>query len=321
MIALDPVDLAVYERVLRRPGITGDQLVVDPAESGAVGAALDRLLQNGYLSPTGTGYTATPPAAALDSILGRHVNSLTKARAYTSELLQDRQHAFTGQPAVVEVKSAPGLHRQLTQIRATAERQVRYLGGSPDHDGLTIGEDRDLLARGITVRAIHDRRIVGDPAALTGLSLLIENGYSARVSPRIPLRICLVDDRVCVVTLSAAEAPPQALIVNAGVLLNALAALFEIWWARSIPLQIPSAPAEPQADQRDPNTDHQLVAMMLSGLTDQAIARQLGVSPRTAQRRSADLMRTLGASSRFQAGVQAAIRGWPAPGNRDGTQR
>ena len=44
-------------------------------------------------------------------------------------------------------------------------------------------------------------------------------------------------------------------------------------------------------------------------MNDKAIARQLGVSERTAHRRVAGLMTRLGAESRFQAGVQAARNG------------
>ena len=46
----------------------------------------------------------------------------------------------------------------------------------------------------------------------------------------------------------------------------------------------------------------------LSGLTDEAIARQLGLSHRTVQRRVAAFMADLGAHTRFQAGVKAALQ-------------
>jgi len=45
-------------------------------------------------------------------------------------------------------------------------------------------------------------------------------------------------------------------------------------------------------------------------MTDPAIARHLGLSYRTARGRMAALMATLGAESRFQAGVQANRNGW-----------
>jgi hypothetical protein len=46
---------------------------------------------------------------------------------------------------------------------------------------------------------------------------------------------------------------------------------------------------------------------LLSGFTDEAIARQLGTSHRTVQRRVAALMADLGAQTRFQVGVRAAV--------------
>jgi DNA-binding NarL/FixJ family response regulator len=46
------------------------------------------------------------------------------------------------------------------------------------------------------------------------------------------------------------------------------------------------------------------------GLTDEAIAGRLGISPRSARRIAGDLMEKLGARSRFQAGACAVQRGW-----------
>lgn len=50
--------------------------------------------------------------------------------------------------------------------------------------------------------------------------------------------------------------------------------------------------------------------MLEDGHTDEVIARKLGVSIRTVRRLMADLLKTLNAESRFQAGVQATRRGW-----------
>lgn len=45
------------------------------------------------------------------------------------------------------------------------------------------------------------------------------------------------------------------------------------------------------------------------GSKDEALARQLGVSLRTVRRRVADLMDEFGATTRFQAGMEAVRRG------------
>jgi DNA-binding NarL/FixJ family response regulator len=56
--------------------------------------------------------------------------------------------------------------------------------------------------------------------------------------------------------------------------------------------------------------ESQLLAMLAAGLTDRSIARRLDVSHRTAQKRVQELMDSLGADTRFQAGLQAKARGW-----------
>nr|WP_284716815.1 LuxR C-terminal-related transcriptional regulator [Streptomyces sp. G1] len=53
-----------------------------------------------------------------------------------------------------------------------------------------------------------------------------------------------------------------------------------------------------------------LLALLVSGLKDEAIARQLGWSVRTMRRRMSRLHDQLGAANRFQAGAVAARRGW-----------
>jgi DNA-binding NarL/FixJ family response regulator len=70
--------------------------------------------------------------------------------------------------------------------------------------------------------------------------------------------------------------------------------------------------------------DQQLLALLAAGLTDQAIARKLGVALRTVERRVRRMMDGLGARTRFQAGLQAAARGLYGsegePGDRDGNR-
>lgn len=53
-----------------------------------------------------------------------------------------------------------------------------------------------------------------------------------------------------------------------------------------------------------------LLRLLAAGMTDEAAATRLGVSPRTVRRYVADLMEALSATSRFQVGVLAARNGW-----------
>ena len=56
--------------------------------------------------------------------------------------------------------------------------------------------------------------------------------------------------------------------------------------------------------------ERELLALVGLGLTDQAIARQLGLSERTIQRMMSAIMTRLDATTRFQAGVRAKELGW-----------
>ncbi|WP_217368154.1 LuxR C-terminal-related transcriptional regulator [Kitasatospora sp. MMS16-BH015] len=59
--------------------------------------------------------------------------------------------------------------------------------------------------------------------------------------------------------------------------------------------------------------DLAILRMLASGAKDRAIARALGIGERTVLRRIQTLLETLHADTRFQAGVQAAQRGWLDP--------
>jgi DNA-binding NarL/FixJ family response regulator len=120
------------------------------------------------------------------------------------------------------------------------------------------------------------------------------------VLPGLPLRLYLADNNIAAIPLRSSTVDSM-LVVYPSALLGALVALFDGLWRRALPLHSTPAGRTAASSQR-------LITLLLSGLTDEAIARQLGLSHRTVQRHVANLMTELGAHTRFQAGVQAALR-------------
>jgi hypothetical protein len=78
--------------------------------------------------------------------------------------------------------------------------------------------------------------------------------------------------------------------------------MFELLWQVATPLPVGPHAARVLPAEGEPD-DGPLLALLAAGLKDEAIARQLGVSLRTVQRRISTVMRGLGARTRFQAGV------------------
>ncbi|GAA4225875.1 DNA-binding NarL/FixJ family response regulator [Streptosporangium album] len=91
-------------------------------------------------------------------------------------------------------------------------------------------------------------------------------------------------------------------------LLDALVGLFEVLWQSAVPLHVTATPAGEtlEPERRFQPADIEVLALLAAGLKDDAVARQLGISPRTVQRRVQVLCERLGARSRFHAGLLAS---------------
>lgn len=99
--------------------------------------------------------------------------------------------------------------------------------------------------------------------------------------------------------------------VHASSVLDTLVSHFEVIWRRATPLTIEEGDSDLKTE---PDTARRtLVNLMAAGLQDRAIARQLGISPRTFDRRLQESMKELEAKTRFQAGVRAVLSGWIGP--------
>jgi len=155
------------------------------------------------------------------------------------------------------------------------------------------------LRRGVRYRVVAPDSAPGlDPR----LGALVAAGADTRTVSEVPAVALVVDGAVVVVP---AEGGAGAAVVRLPGVVTALTALFERVWAGAVPLPgPPPGPAKPGARERE------LLTMLTDGCTDEVAAVRLGVSVRTVRRMVSDLMRRLGARSRFQAGAKAAERGW-----------
>jgi DNA-binding CsgD family transcriptional regulator len=166
-----------------------------------------------------------------------------------------------------------------------------------------------VLKRGVRIRGLYASEAIDGPDMVDHVRRVRAAGESSRVLPKVPLKLAIADDALALLTIPGANGLAQFYLrVGPSGLLDGLMDLFEVLWAFATPFPDRSVMLT------DPNrlgaVDHDVLMLLVAGATDETIARQLGISLRTVQRRVRRLQELLGAQTRFQAGIQAARRGW-----------
>ncbi|MFI0739001.1 winged helix-turn-helix transcriptional regulator [Streptomyces sp. NPDC021100] len=243
------------------------------------------------------------------------VGDLERGRA-AGQRRQERSEDRSGGPgaAVEAVTGAAAVTDRLTGLRRRAVEEVCAL--VKDRPWVDIGRPWVDTGTGHPVRREHPvrHRTVVDRAG-SPLHVPIPAGagtHQVRIADRVPAELFLADRREALLVLPSGSAGPAALVVGEGELLDSLAALFETVWHEARPLppvEDAPLPLPPASDVPDA-TDLAVLSLLLSGLTDASVAKQLGLGLRTVQRRVKRLMELAGVTTRLQLGWKAAERGW-----------
>lgn len=308
----------VYERLLDGGPATAEVLAAATRLSDQlVRRSLHGLEERGLVRRTPESppcYTAVDPDVALDLLLLRREEEIKRARVHASELSERFRRAVARQEPSQLVEIVTGreavLERSRNIVRST-RKELRGLDKPPyatrQFGGLAT---ESVVRRGGTVRTIYEQSAVETRGGVTGdIAAGARRGEEDRVLPHLPTKLVLVDDRFAIIPLQAAPAVLEnAVIIHPSALLEAISAMFEALWRVALPLDLASSGAT-GADQPS-QEDRHILALLTTGLPDDAIARQLGVSDRTYQRRLRSLMERAEARTRFQLARQAARRGW-----------
>jgi DNA-binding CsgD family transcriptional regulator len=258
---------------------------------------------------------AAPLGQAMQNLLIAHEDKLRRARAHGAQLAKRYQHSITATGTAIPIELVRGddaIGQRVAQLRQTADQLIRCLLPTPTDDVLAAVLDDPPIA--LECRVIYPRGAVDGPGALPATKAASTAGYQARVLPSIATSLVIVDDMCAVLPQGRRRVlTPGVLVIQPCSLLEALTEFFDRLWQRAIPLELPvTTTAQSPRLEQSAAQNQRIMALLLSGLTDDAIARQLGLSLRTVQRRIAALMHGLGARTRFQAGVQAALRDQPS---------
>jgi hypothetical protein len=172
--------------------------------------------------------------------------------------------------------------------------------------------EEQAATRGVSFRVVIEREVLALPSGILELSAALSRDEQCRVVDRVPTKLVVADASLAMVPLTGRGAEPAALVVHASGLLESLMGLFEAVWRDAMPLRLgESGWAHEDPVGPDP-TDLEILSLLLAGLTDASVAKQLELGLRTVQRRVKGLMELTGVSTRLQLGWHAYERGWVA---------
>jgi DNA-binding CsgD family transcriptional regulator len=282
-------------------------------EVAQVETELVPLVERGLLAQTDGLVFALSPHLALGrmselearSLLDRE-RALAGLRAAIPEYAAEERGAELVGSALqpVEVHTGPEVSAVVDAlIRSTAGEvllihTVEWLDrpGWPKQDTLIARE----AAGGRGVRSIYPTEALHRPQWLAAVHRWAEVGEDVRLLPSPPLRLMLFGVQAALVPVEWGSSPVRRVIVRTPGVVDALRLLFEVLWRQGAPMP----GTQPAGDRRN----QQVLRLLAAGAKDETIARQLGLSLRTVRRRVAEQIGELGATTRFQAGVEAVRR-------------
>jgi hypothetical protein len=193
-------------------------------------------------------------------------------------------------------------------IRSLAEESDgELLWFRPDQWRLPVTREIDalvleLLESGRSSRVVYPTEVLRE--APETIRRRAEAGERVRVVSELPLRLAIFGESSALLPDRWGGNTGRRLVVREHALVHALRAWHEQVWSRAMAAPGLGGLVDPAGLRR------LLLHELADGAKDEQIARSLGLGLRTVRRRIADIMVELGADSRFQAGAEAARRGW-----------
>lgn len=270
----------------------------------------------------GDHYVAAPPTIALAPALSQRRHELHEAERAVEALAEEYRRTGStanGVADLVEVVSGvSAVRHRFEQIQLGAEQELLALVTDPP---VAVRPEENVVesvvvGRGVAHRTVLSRDSLAEGQVMEQMALALGRGQQVRVAESVPTKMIIADRGLAMVPLRALRAPgePAALLVRAPGLLEAMVGLFELCWLQAVPVRFSSdgrLPVDELGDQPD-RTDLQILSLLLAGLTDASVAKQLDLGLRTVQRRVQRLMMLTGVTTRMQLGWHAYEKGWVA---------
>ncbi|MGH3757367.1 hypothetical protein [Actinophytocola sp.] len=232
--------------------------------------------------------------------------ALLSARALVDAAISNHRRRAVGSTPAPVVELPPDEETVSATVRRLVALTREELICVPSPARYRADSARRALAElgALPVRGIAVRMLCAPDTMLTveGVEFVenaVAHGIEARVSDSPLPELLMADDRVALVQPDPGGADAPATVTYVPSILRTLRALFTSTWQA----------ARPAPDRPAPTSDRltlEILDCLSAGHKDDAAARKLGLSVRTYRRYVAEILRGMGAASRFQAGVRVA---------------
>jgi DNA-binding CsgD family transcriptional regulator/sugar-specific transcriptional regulator TrmB len=314
----------VYRLMLSSPQLGVAELCAQLAMSETdVRASLDELVRYSLVRESRDRpgrLRAVSPEVGLAALLQRQEEDLARRRHELAVSRTAISETLADYADLAPDMSGDGIQRLigLDAIQTQLEILARELeheclsvmpGGAQSAGSLETSRplDEAALARGVSLLTLYQDSVRADPATYSYACWLTELGGQVRTAPVLPPRMLIFDRRVAVLPIDPAETRRGALCLREPGIVAAVAVMYEHTWDTAVPLG--TGITHDEETGLTP-VDRELLRLLSTGMTDEAAGRRVGLSQRTVRRRIASVMECLHATSRFEAGVRAAQRGW-----------
>jgi DNA-binding CsgD family transcriptional regulator len=308
-LGLDAVAETVYVTALTRVRWRITELArrLDLGD-GQFAAVVDRLRADGLLVASAEesgAVRAVDPALALPALAASRVWGLSAGDARPQALSIAQLIAAYQPPGPDRIRGLDEMNSLAEHLVANARREVVMLSGQHRTGSyeFSVPLAEAVLRRRAQLRLIWRSDLIRTPNVAAHATWLRTRGAAPRIVPTLPITMLLVDRSVAMVVHG-----DEAVVNRTASAVAPLCVLADQVWGKGSPgLRRPASPDHAPADQTPRH--HKVLRLLADGLTDDAIARQVGVSVRTVRNDMAAAMVSLDARSRFQAGVRAAQLG------------
>ncbi|MEV0578609.1 LuxR C-terminal-related transcriptional regulator [Streptomyces sp. NPDC050392] len=251
-------------------------------------------------------YVAVSPGVALGVELAERRERLQRAELAVEDLVETYRLGSMGraQRDLVEmVEGRDAVRSRYVQLQLSARHSIEvFVTGDAQVVGPENTRESTVLRRGVRLRAVIDQRFLSAPHNGDQLDESLADGVQVRTVKEVPLKLIVCDGEVAMLPLHGRGADVNPSLVLRGGLVNVARSLFDVVWERARPYGATGMDIDAM--------DASVLRLLLAGLTDAAVAGQLGLSSRTVQRRIQALMVRAGVNTRMQLGWHVRHHGW-----------